>query len=480
MENIFASSKQINKYFFNKTQKLIVMKKQLFTTAAALLIAANMFGQNWLTTGNSITGTEKLGTTNNKSLDIITNNSVRMKINNKGNIGVGTTTLGTYDRFTSRINVPAVVAGSYTTGINSEVIGNASPTNSNTGIGVYGKCINNNYYGYGGQFIGDYAGSYSLGIGYTSLSYGVLALAENVDGYAYGVYGGASSDANAYNYGVYGFSDQGWIYNVGVTGIQPYYAGAAGYFDGDLEYTGNLYDVSDAKFKSDVKDLTSALDKINMLSPKSYTLNQEQFKGLNFGKTSEFGFIAQEIEAIFPELVKDCVAPVNPYEMGKEPSLEPFKYKAVNYSGLIPVLTAAIQEQQVLIESQNSTITNQETEIADLKSTVEDLLKRVELIEARNATNIELGDNSMSWLGQNTPNPFGASTQIAYYIPEQSKTAKMIVSDINGKQITTTDIHVFGNGQVNIQSEKMASGNYVYSLVVDDVIVDSKQFSVTK
>ena len=255
------------------------MKKQLFTTAAALFIAANMFGQNWLTTGNSIAGTEKLGTTNNKSLDIITNNSVRMKINNKGNIGVGTTTLGTYDRFTSRINVPVVVAGSYTTGINSEAVGNSSLTNTNIGIGVYGKCSNNNYHGYGGYFYGDYAGTFSLGSGYNSLSFGVHALAENVDGYAYGVYGGASSDANAYNYGVYGFSDQGWIYNVGVTGVQPFYTGAAGYFDGDLEYTGNLYDVSDAKFKSDVKDLTSALDKINMLSPKSYTLNQEQFKG---------------------------------------------------------------------------------------------------------------------------------------------------------------------------------------------------------
>jgi hypothetical protein len=451
------------------------MKKQLFTMTALIFTMANTFGQTWLTTGNSITGTEKLGTTNNKSLDIVTNNSVRMKINNKGNIGVGTTTLGTYDRFTSRINVPAVVAGSFTTGINSEVVGNPSVTNSNTGIGVYGKCVNNNYYGYGGYFVGDYAGSFMLGTGFESVSYGIYSLSENVDGFAYGVYGGASSDANAYNYGVYGFSDQGWIYNVGVVGVQPYYAGAAGYFDGDLEYTGNLYDVSDAKFKSDVKDLTSALDKINLLSPKSYTLNQEQYQGLNFGKSFEYGFIAQDIEKVFPELVKDCTAPVNPYAIGEQPSLDPFTYKAVNYTGLIPVLTAAIQEQQTIIETQNSTIKTQEAVIADLVSRVSKLENR----ETAN-TEVSISNENAANIAQNTPNPFSVATVINYFIPEESKMAKLIITDLTGREISTQVISAFGNGTITIQAGNLAAGNYVYSLIVDDSVVGSKFFSISK
>lgn len=451
------------------------MKKQLFTTAAAITIAANMFAQSWLTTGNSIAGTEKLGTTNNKSLDIITNNSVRMKINNKGNVAVGTTTLGTYDRFTSRINVPLVVAGSNTTGINSEVIGNSSPTNSNTGIGVYGKCSNNNYHGYGGYFVGDYAGIASVGTGYNSTSFGTHSICENVDGYAYGVYGGASSDANAYNYGVYGFSDQGWIYNVGVMGVQPYYTGAAGYFDGDLEYTGNLYDVSDAKFKSDVKDLSSALDRINLLSPKSYTLNQDQYKGLNFGKPTEFGFIAQEVEKVFPELVKDCVAPVNPYVIGEEPSLEPFEYKAVNYTGLIPVLTAAIQEQQQIIKGQDETISTLEAQVADLNARFAQFEN-----SQKNNQQIDLGSQNLATISQNSPNPFSGATQINYFIPEQTKNAQLIITDLTGREISTQVISTFGNGTITIQAGNLAAGNYVYTLIVDETVAGSKFFSINK
>jgi len=45
----------------------------------------------WALTGNSITGTEFLGTTNNQPLVIRTNNTERMRVTSGGNIGIGTT-----------------------------------------------------------------------------------------------------------------------------------------------------------------------------------------------------------------------------------------------------------------------------------------------------------------------------------------------------------------------------------------------------
>jgi hypothetical protein len=48
-------------------------------------------GAGWALTGNSITGTEFLGTTNNQPLVIRTNNTERMRITATGNVGIGTT-----------------------------------------------------------------------------------------------------------------------------------------------------------------------------------------------------------------------------------------------------------------------------------------------------------------------------------------------------------------------------------------------------
>jgi len=64
------------------------------------------------------------------------------------------------------------------------------------------------------------------------------------------------------------------------------------------------------------------------------------------------GFIAQDVEKIFPEFVGD-----------KE------GIKMMNYTSFIPVLTKAMQEQQAMIEN--------------LISQNEELLKRLEQLEAK-------------------------------------------------------------------------------------------------
>jgi len=57
-----------------------------------LLSSSSGGGLFWSLTGNSITGTEFLGTTNNQPLVIRTNNTERMRITATGNVGIGTAT----------------------------------------------------------------------------------------------------------------------------------------------------------------------------------------------------------------------------------------------------------------------------------------------------------------------------------------------------------------------------------------------------
>ena len=121
----------------------------------------------------------------------------------------------------------------------------------------------------------------------------------------------------------------------------------AGYFAGDVTYTGTLSGPSDAKLKTNVQAFTSGLDVVMQLAPKTYNyLHEGDAAKLVLPDGKQYGFIAQELEEVLPELVNEQVHPVGYQEKG-----EPIRYKAVNYMSLIPILTEAIQEQQAYIKS---------------------------------------------------------------------------------------------------------------------------------
>ena len=72
---------------------------------------------------------------------------------------------------------------------------------------------------------------------------------------------------------------------------------------------------------------------------------------MNFTDKMQMGFIAQDVEKIFPEMVFTDAA----------------GYKSIDYSRLTPVLVETIKEQQQIVENQQKAI--------------DDLLKRVEKLE---------------------------------------------------------------------------------------------------
>ena len=101
--------------------------------------------------------------------------------------------------------------------------------------------------------------------------------------------------------------------------------------------------ISDIRYKENVRDLDVGLDKIMALKPRLY--DWKEGKGADIKNAR--GFIAQEFEQVFPDLVDEWKDPV---PKGEEP------YKSVRQD-LIPVLVKAIQEQQALITSLTARIT---------------------------------------------------------------------------------------------------------------------------
>jgi hypothetical protein len=95
--------------------------------------------------------------------------------------------------------------------------------------------------------------------------------------------------------------------------------------------------ISDIRYKENVRDLDSALNKLMLLKPRVFDWKEGMGKNIKNDK----GFIAQEFEQIFPELVDKWKEKA---PQGEEP------YKSIRQD-LIPYLVKAIQELKAEIET---------------------------------------------------------------------------------------------------------------------------------
>jgi trimeric autotransporter adhesin len=193
----------------------------------------------------------------------------------------------------------------------------------------------NKGYGVGGFFQGGYVGLWANvdnanpGIG-TRSTWGVYSTnSQTTTGSNYGVQGFAQNGAT--NYGVYGSATTGTAYGV--------------YCSGNGGYTGTWTMISDQKFKQDLQPLQSVLPLINKVKTYSYYTKNKEYPYMNFSSLKQFGFLAQDLEKYFPNLVEDGVHP------GANKEDPEIKFKSVNYIGMVPVLTAGMQEQQKEIEA---------------------------------------------------------------------------------------------------------------------------------
>ena len=56
----------------------------------------------------------------------------------------------------------------------------------------------------------------------------------------------------------------------------------------------------------------------------------------------------------------------------------------------------------------------------------------------------------------------------------------MIIYDMSGKQIKQININERGKTSVNITSEGLAAGMYLYSLIADGKVISTKRMILTK
>lgn len=114
-------------------------------------------------------------------------------------------------------------------------------------------------------------------------------------------------------------------------------------------YAGAYTNASDYRIKKDVADLPAVLAKVLTLRPITYcAIHVPDEDGDVIPDRTEVGFIAHEVQALFPEVVsgeKDEV----------DPSGRP-QHQGLEYAKMVTILTKAIQEQQAIIEGLTSRI----------------------------------------------------------------------------------------------------------------------------
>ena len=124
--------------------------------------------------------------------------------------------------------------------------------------------------------------------------------------------------------------------------------------NGNVLVNGSVVHSSDRRLKKDIETIPYGLNEILKLQPKAYNWKSKPNQA-----NKSLGLIAQNVQSIIKEIVHTAD--------------DENKTLSVSYTELIPILIKALQEQQDIIETQNSKIDNVENQLSKLSKRLENL-----------------------------------------------------------------------------------------------------------
>jgi hypothetical protein len=169
---------------------------------------------------------------------------------------------------------------------------------------------------------------------------------------------------------------------------------------------------------------------------------QEALAQLNQTKkdvyVKEFGFLAQELKELFPELVTGS------YD----------EMYSVNYSGLIPILLEAVKDLQEKVTK----------------------LENLDNVSLRSGSTSNDVFGSEEFLSQNIPNPFDGNTIIRYSLPEGTNQASITIYSSSGAMAKNIPLNANEKkGSITLSSAELKSGIFIYNLIANGVVLGSRK-----
>lgn len=248
-----------------------------------------------------------------------------------------------------------------------------------------------------------------------------------------------------------GISNADGIVGVSNDNISFYYNGTTSY---NKVYAEAFILGSDRNIKSNIETLSGAMDAILKLRSVSYFLNEDVERGT---PRTIYGFVSQEVQEFLPHLTSE--------QMG---------ILCLDYTQIIPLLVSGMQEQQAVIQGQNEQILALQDKLIKLENLV---------IKMAGFTGMDLSNEDIKTaavLYQNKPNPFKDRTVVKYDLPETYTSASIMVFDMTGTLLETYPISKDNGGEITIEGRQFKPGMYLYSLIVDNVEVDTKKMILSE
>jgi len=256
-----------------------------------------------------------------------------------------------------------------------------------------------------------------------------------------------------------------------------------------LRFKGYLLS-SDSTLKTDIIPLTNITDTLKRIRTYSFYYKTDSLET----RKRDYGVLAQEIAEVLPELIDTAM---------EETML-------VNYNAFVALLIKGFNEQQTVIETQQAEIgilqkiaLVQEIDLHKLQKTMNEMQEILKCFCGRSGSvnpeqkcceNLLHRDNNspqdtnnnnnlikqVPILYQNTPNPFTANTEISCDIPTAFTNAFIYIYNLQGVELMSFPIVQTGYSTVTVFASALPAGMYLYTLVVDNQIVDTKRMILTK
>ena len=143
-------------------------------------------------------------------------------------------------------------------------------------------------------------------------------------------------------------------------------------FQGNVSFfkineNGSTISGSDRRLKKNISTLENVLDRVTQLRPVRYQMKSEPD-----GAAKNIGFIAQEVEPLFPEFVSEANG-----------------YKGVAYANMVAVAVGAIKELNLVVQQQQTELNEKSARLDALEKQMGDLKKTVaQLAEANKAVKL--------------------------------------------------------------------------------------------
>jgi len=270
----------------------------------------------------------------------------------------------------------------------------------------------------------------------------------------------------------------------------------------------NWTNLSDGRFKKNMKEDVPGLEFIEKLRPVTYTLDIDglekaletksslsgkgaMMKGMRAPTVEQkqqsreqiaarqakasvihTGFVAQEVEKAAKDLGYDF--------SGVDAPKSNTDFYGLRYAEFVVPLVKAVQQLSAKTDEIDE-LKKKNTELEEKNIQLEERLKKIEALVLKGETTPNISAVlSAAQLDQNAPNPFSSSTIINYNIPENEGAGRLVITDMKGATIRSFSLNGKGRGQVQLNKGSLAAGEYVYSLWLGERMVTSKRMTIAR